>query len=421
MALSRSRYNGILLAGLLFFGMTLPLSKSAGNILLFLGYPIAAAGMLYYQDFKASVLSVIRQPLMLAFSLYFLVALVGVFFTEKYADGFHVANKFFSLPAIYLLVSVLVETVQDPEERYRNAVNIILSFLIGLMILNGIGVMTYFGIVGDREYVLPLAPLNVHHIWFSNINALGLYGAVSFLLFSRRGTSTGMKLFLFLSIMLAIICIFLSLSRTAWFGVALTSLIMTFLMIRNRKVLSVTVAAVAVACVVIYVFIPIIHERINTIISDITLFFSGTTESSLGHRFMMWKAALMMFLSNPITGVGTGGFVPTMIVYVKSGQFPESLLQYNQPHNMYLFALATNGIVGLAALLYLFYQALVFASQLIRGDQGERLFGFIAVATALHFLAAGCTDSLFNIQILRYSFVFIMAVCIRKSTTSATI
>jgi len=86
---------------------------------------------------------------------------------------------------------------------------------------------------------------------------------------------------------------------------------------------------------------------------------------------------------------------------------------------MYLFALATNGLWGLAALLYVFYQALLLALPLIRGGQEERLFGFIAVATAIHFLAAGFTDSLFNIQVVRYSFVFIMAVCIRKSTISA--
>lgn len=410
----------MLLAGLLLFGFTLPLSKSAGNVLLFLGFPITAAGMFYYQDFKASVLSGIRQPLTVAFSLYFLVALVGVFATAKYADGFHVANKFLSLPAIYLLVSVLIETVQDPGKRHLNAENLIFSFLIGLMILNGIGVMTYLGIIGHKKFILPLAPLNVHHIWFSNVNALGLYGAVSFLLYSRRGRSTSWKWFLYSSILLAVLCIFLSLSRTAWLGIAVTSLIMTFLMIRNKKVLSVTVAAAAVACIVIYVFIPFVHVRIDEILNDITLFFSGTTESSLGIRFLMWKAAIMMFLSHPVAGVGTGDFVPTMISYVNSGQFPKFLLEFNQPHNMYLFALATNGLLGLAALLYLFYQVLVIAMPLIRAGKTERLFGFLATATAIHFLVAGCMDSFFNIQILRYSFVFVMAVCIRKSTIAAT-
>ena len=72
----------------------------------------------------------------------------------------------------------------------------------------------------------------------------------------------------------------------------------------------------------------------------------------------MWKAAVLMFLSNPLIGVGTGNYVPTMTAYVSAGKFPEVLLDYNQPHNIYFFALATNGLLGLAALLYLFYRIL---------------------------------------------------------------
>ncbi len=135
-------------------------------------------------------------------------------------------------------------------------------------------------------------------------------------------------------------------------------------------------------------------------------------------RFLMWKAAIMMFLSNPLVGVGTGGYVPTMASYIASGQFPEFLNQFNQPHNMYLFALATNGLLGLASLLYLFYRILILSLPVIRRGQGDRLFAFLATATAVHYLIAGLTDSFFNIQILRYTFVFIMGVCIRNSIVS---
>jgi O-antigen ligase len=147
-----------------------------------------------------------------------------------------------------------------------------------------------------------------------------------------------------------------------------------------------------------------------------TRFAAGDTDTSLGARFLMWKAAIMMFLSNPLTGVGTGGYGPTMELYVQSGQFPQFLLEFNQPHNMYLFALATNGIPGLIALLLIFYGALKFAVPVLKkGSDGGKLFAFLAVATAVHFMIAGMTDSFFNIQMLRYTFVFVMGVCVRKS------
>ena len=418
MALDRSRYYYTLAAMLLLFGLTLPLSKSAGNVILFLSYTIGVTGFLLNKNFKEVVYINSRQPLTLAFSLFFLVALVGVLFTNDYSDGFHVANKFFSLPAIYFMASVLIQSLYSEEKRNQNAEYILLSFLVGLMVLNGIGIMTFLGIIGQKQYVTPLAPMNLHHIWFSNINALGLYTAVSFLLFSRYGKSDRGKLFLGCSIVLGIFCILLSISRTAWFGTALTSAIMAFLVSKKKKIIFISIVAAAVAGVIIYLFIPLVHDRINLIVQDISSFSAGNTETSLGMRFLMWKAAIMMFLSNPLVGVGTGGYVPTMASYVASGQFPEFLLQFNQPHNMYLFALATNGLLGLASLLYLFYRILIFSLPVIRRGQGDRLFAFLAAATAVHYLIAGLTDSFFNIQILRYTFVFIMGVCIRNSIVS---
>jgi len=418
MTLYRSRYRYALAAGLLLFGLTLPLSKSAGNVLLFLIYMITIAGVLLDGDIKKVILNNIRQPLTLAFSLYFLVACFGVLFTENYADGYHIASKFISMPAIYLMVSVLIQSLYKEEEKGRNIEYLLLSFLIGLMLLNLIGVITFLGIIGNKKYVTPMVPLNVHHIWFSNINALGLYTAVSLLLFSQWGKVTRSRIFLYCCLVLGLFCILLSLSRTAWFGIALTSAIMAFLVIRNKKFYFITITATAAAGVAAYLFVPLVHERIDLIVRDITFFLAGKTETSLGTRFLMWKAASMMFLSNPLVGVGTGGYTATLEAYVASGKLPAFLLDYNQPHSMYLFTLATNGLAGLAALLFIFYRILVLSLQGMKDTDEDRLLSFLAAATAVHFLIAGFTDSFFNIQILRYAFVFLIGVCLRSSVIS---
>ena len=401
------------------FALTLPLSKSAGNVLLFLIYPAVAAGALFYKDFRQALVANIRQPLTVAFLLYYLVALVGVLFTESYADGLRVANKFSSMPAIYLMASALIQAIADDGKRQQTVESLLFFFLIGLMGLNGIGMVTWLGFLGHERFALPLAPMNVHHIWYSNINALGLYIAAAFLLFSPRGREGRDRLFLISSIVFAVLGILLSISRTAWFGVALTSVIMIFLVTKKKKAALIAVAATAAVGAAAFWLIPFVHDRISLIASDIEQFFAGEPSGSLGGRFLMWKASLMMFLSNPLTGVGTGDYVSTMIAYVKSEQLPEFLLQFNQPHNMYLFALATNGLPGLAALVYIFYRALSFALPKLKGGEGERLLAFVAAAAAVHFLIAGLTDSFFNIQILRYAFVLIMGVCVRGSLEAA--
>jgi O-antigen ligase len=319
------------------------------------------------------------------------------------------------------MASVLLEAVRDEEKRYKTAESVLMAFLIGLTALNIIGVLTYLGVVGDKKFVLPLAPLHLHWIWFSNINALGLYTAASFLLYPRSAPSRGRTLFLYAFTALAVLGILLSTSRTAWLGILVTSLIMIFIVSRSRRVFFITAAGVAVVCIALYLFIPIIRSRILEIGSDIAKFTAGEAATSLGERFVMWKAAFTMFLSHPIMGVGSGDYVPTVSAYVSSGKFPPFLLDYNQPHNIYLFALATNGLIGLAALLYIFYRILKITVPIMLPAGGEkgRLFAFLAVATAIHFLIAGLTDSFFNIQILRYAFAFIMGVCVRQSVISA--
>jgi O-antigen ligase len=424
-SMTRTRYYGALAWCLILFAFTMPLSKSAGNILLFLIYPVVSAGVLLYKDVRDLLIANLKQPLTLAFLLVFLVSFIGIFFSEQYADGIHTANKFLSLPAIYLMVAVLIQVLRDKSNKYGRPETILMAFLIGLMILNIIGAMTYLGIVGHKRFVLPLSPLHVHHIWFSNLNAIGLYAAAAFLLYSWRDLARGSKTFLYISIALAVLCILLSTSRTAWFGILLTSMTMAFLVSKSRKVFFMSAGVAAAICLSAYLFIPFVQERIHMIGSDISTYSAGeSVTSSLAARFLMWKAALLMFMSNPLTGVGTGDYVPTMAAYVNSGQFPNFLLEFNQPHNMYLFALATNGLPGLIALLYVFYRILKFALPAIHqsgGDRSrgnERLFAFLAAATAVHFLIAGLTDSFFSIQILRYSFALVMGVSVRQSSAS---
>ncbi len=422
--MNRSKYYSTIAWSLLLFAFTLPLSKSAGNILIFLIYPMVAAGALFFKDIKESVIINIKQPLTLAFVLVFAVSFVGIFFSGKYVDGMQTANKFLELLAIYFMFSVLIPCVQDKSKKYRSAESLLIAFLIGLMGLNVIAVMTYLGIVGDKKFVLPLAPLHVHHIWFSNVNAIGLYAAAAFLLYFRRNLSRAVNVFFYVSITLAVLCVLLSTARTAWFGILLTSMAMAFLVSKSRKTFFIIAGLAAVICVVAYLFIPFVHERIYMIGSDISNYSAGETVTSLGARFLMWKAALKMFWSNPLIGVGSGDYVPAMVAYVNSGQFPKFLLDFNQPHNIYLFALATNGLPGLVTLLYVFYRILKFSLPVILTEGGnpdsekERLFAFLAVATAIHFMISGLTDSFFSIQILRYTFAFVIGVCVRQAITT---
>jgi O-antigen ligase len=411
--MQRFSLDRVLFAGLLLFGLSLPLSKSAGNVLLFLLYAALAAGALYDREFRGRIARCGRQPLTAAFAAMSLVAFAGILYSENRTEGLQVALKYLSLPAIYYLTAALLQSRRDREQRTRRAENLLFSFLAGLLALNVLAVLTFIGLIGDRAFVVPLVPLHLHHIWYSNLNALGCYAAAALLLSCPRVQSMRGRVYLSLFMTLSALCILLSLSRTAWFGMALTLAVLAFSAFRNRKAVLAAGAAALLAGAVAYQFIPLVHDRITLIASEIALFSAGEQFSSVGNRFLMWKAAWAMFVSQPLLGVGTGDYVVTMGGYIDAGLFPEFVRGFNQPHNMYLFALATNGALGLAALLAVFAASAWRALPLLRAAGSERLFGFLALAAAVHFMAAGLADSVFTIQILRFAFAFVIGVCIR--------
>jgi len=418
-ASSQSTADRIIFAGMLLLSFSLALSKSAANILLGLLLLYIVALAIYRREFRMAIVKNGSQPLLLPLALFLSVAVIGLLFTENIRDGVGIANKFCGLLLVYLMISVLLDSLNNGETADPSAETLLLSFLIGVAALNVIGVMTYLGLVDHKKFVLPLAPLNVHHIWFSNLNAIAMYTAVSFLLFSSRRHALRYKIFFYAFLILGGVSVLLSLSRTAWLGIFLTTSILTAVVVKKKKILFAVLACMLATVALLYFLNQIVHTRLNSIVSDISQFSAGETGTSLGARFLMWKAAFMMFLSNPLIGVGTGDYVPTMTAYVNGGVFPGVLLEFNQPHNIYLFALATNGLLGLSALLYVFYRGLSFALPLVKNEGGKRLFAFVAVATIVHFMIAGLTDSFFNIQILRYTFAFVMGVCVRKSVTMA--
>ena len=412
-ALSTIRAQKALIALLLLFSVSLALSKTAVNIVMTLTYLTALLFAIRFKDYRTVLASHMNQPLVLPLLLYIAVTGIGVFYTENSADGMGIVNKTAGLLLVYYMTSVLIETVPENEEKHRISETLVLLFITGIMVLDIVGLLTYGGIIGDRKFSLPLYPMHVHHIWFANLNALGIYAASSFFLFGELPRHSRKRALLIAFIMLAVLSILLSTSRTAWLGMTVTSIILTYLYAGKKRIFFLTLAAVLAACLLAYQYVPLVHDRMDAGFTDISQYAAGIRQTSMGLRFLMWKASTAMFLSSPLFGVGTGDYVVTMHHYIASGAYPASLMQFNQPHNMYLFSLATNGLAGLCALLFVFYSIFKCARTRMRMDRRAGFLAFIALATGIHFMVGGLTDSFFNIQILRTAFAFLIGVSIR--------
>jgi len=76
-------------------------------------------------------------------------------------------------------------------------------------------------------------------------------------------------------------------------------------------------------------------------------------QSSVGQRLEMWAVAWRLFKSAPLTGVGSGAYMASAQKLVDEGAAPPVTSIYDHPHDEYLDALSSRGLVGLAALLLL--------------------------------------------------------------------
>jgi len=411
------RYYRYLINGLFLFSFSLPLSKSVSTVALLLVVLGTVFCVIKYPDFRTTIFKHLRQPVLLPAFLIVLTAVAGLVFTENLSTGLTLIHKLSDLLLIYVTVAVLLQSAENEDEDYRISEKLLISFILGMAVLDAIGIMTFLGIIGTKQYTLPLAPIKVHHIWFANMNAMAMYIAGALMFYSPQGMVRRTRLLLGSFILLGIVCIVLSTSRTAWLGMVVTSTALAFILIKRKRVLFATLASLIGVSMLLYVFNPIIHERVSLAINEVRQFSSESVGTSIGDRFLMWKAAFSMFLSNPLVGAGTGDYMRMLRSYVAAGDYPSHLLEYNQPHSMYLYALATNGLLGFAALVFYFIRILRVANGLFVTRLRLSLFGITALAVTIHFMIAGLTDSLLSIQILRYSFIFIIAVCVRHHQT----
>ena len=410
----KSKHHRILFVALLIFVLTLPLSKSISSVAIGLIYAYCLTFFSFDRDFRGTVIRNIRQPLNVSLILFLLIMFLRSLFSENVANGMTFVKQVSNLLIIYVAVSLVIDSEQDEAQRRKGTESLLLYFIAGIFLLDILGLLTYAGVIGNNKHSLPLTPLKMHHVWAGNLNAVGLYATVSLLLFSRYRKTLAESIFLWCFIGVGSVSILLSLSRAAWFGTILTSLVLFFFLIKDKKIFVITGISLIAVCLTVYSFSDIVHQRIDLIFRDISLFSVGVTNTSIGARFLMWKAAFTLFLSHPVFGVGTGDYQTALAGLVSAGVLPSFVRKFNQPHNMYLFTLATSGLIGFSALLFIFYRIFHFAGSLIGYHHNERLFGFLSMAVAVHYVTAGMAESLLNIHVLICSFALVSGICLRR-------
>ena len=200
--------------------------------------------------------------------------------------------------------------------------------------------------------------------------------------------------------------------RSAWLGTFFGVIILCGSI--SRKILLRSLLCIVVVGALSYAFVPIVKDRINPL-------FTGE-DASVTTRFEIWKRSFELFQKKPIFGNGIRRFPH---IYVNSAMPDKGFLDH--AHNNYLHILATTGIVGFAAYLYMLAAIFTTTAKLSRSGVLEGLsekeadqlkykrslaIGLLAGTAAL--CVSGLFEYNFGTGHVRLTYFFLLAFLSRK-------
>ena len=218
------------------------------------------------------------------------------------------------------------------------------------------------------------------------------------------------------SFLAAIIPLLYSQSRGLWLALAVVLLVMIVrLFITNKKSIYFIFPLMIVSSLAFVLSGNKIVERIEKTKVEIEKINEGDLTSSIGLRFQMWKAAIILIPESPIIGLGK-----TNIDYKRKlseqGVISKGTVNYTHYHNQFLNELVKYGIIGLILLLasisYPFYY-------LNKNNNNNTWPGIIVISI---FILASLTDVPFqHAQTITFYFIFLYLALEQKNARQPSI
>jgi O-antigen ligase len=125
------------------------------------------------------------------------------------------------------------------------------------------------------------------------------------------------------------------------------------------------------------------------------------TISSMCVRVQLWRASWLMFTENPLLGNGaTNLFGPALEKYAEAKVISDFTTKekFDEPHNDIFYMMAGHGLMGLCALLLLYFAPAWIFVRRLAGDvpQSARVAAAMGLCVCLGFFAFGLTELMFR-------------------------
>jgi O-antigen ligase len=338
-AVSKIRQKSIQWTGwaLVALGFSLPLSTGGTSVLLGVILLLWLIGGEYREKFQV----IRRHPLAIASLVLFGLYVLGLFY-GKPSERVVFDVSHFLLLALFIPLFGNARMKQHAMWGFSAAVILLLalSYLLWLNLLPRIAILN----------------INKGNVVIQDRITYGVFVAVAAYFWVVEAYFSESRPKRIVLLILAALAVFSLLGRvnsmTAY--VVLPTLLGYFLIRQWRWKGAVTIFVAIVLLAAMTYSLPTnpLHQRIVEAVKEFKQWQPDQAEAtSTGLRLEFYRYSLKIVRDHPLLGVGVGGFAEA---YAKQIKDPKMALSDN-PHNEYLLVATQLGLIGLAALLYLFY------------------------------------------------------------------
>ncbi|HWP95031.1 MAG TPA: O-antigen ligase family protein [Gammaproteobacteria bacterium] len=203
--------------------------------------------------------------------------------------------------------------------------------------------------------------------------------------------------------------------RGAWIAIPALLAVLFFMIARGIRLWQ--KGALVVALLLVFTaayFVPEtgVRERLDNFVRALLgIQTPGEGSGPVLIRLELWRVAFAAWLSEPMLGVGPGGFLRAVQTAVTEGRLEHFYLAFNHPHNEYLSALAERGLIGFVALLLVFgvpFKHFLWAAR--HRDTSLRQLGYAGIVLIVAFLHFALTEAVFDRAAAVTFYAFVLAV-----------
>jgi O-antigen ligase len=323
-------------------GFSIPISTALDNVLLVL----VLAGWILAGKYRETLDFVRQSRTTLAALVLYGLLLAGSLYGERNAgDAAQILNKYTDL----LFIPLFAVLLRDATSR-RLALH---GFAASLVLVLALSCLVAAGASFPRWLILGTPENPVAFKQYLTQSILLAFGAFLFIQLASASSTTARRAFWIAATLLAVANLLLmTQGRTGHLVLAALALYAAFEWRRWRGFLIATIAMAATVAVLIHLPGPF-QERYGLATgANASSKASTEAQESNKQRLDFYRASLAIINEHPIIGVGTGGFPRA---YAEKTRGTDAF-QTRSPHNEYLHIAVQLGMVGLAALLWLFLQ-----------------------------------------------------------------